>query len=278
MSSPRIVLCRLLTALFVLGAGYAHAATIAITNISISTAGTSANDTGSRTRRITNAAITDSGESVTATLGSTVDGAARFAMAAETRAASGVLGTTANNYDANYTVSFDVVADPTVSWDLLISNTRIGRLLTGSGGGNGLADISGSTGLVNGSPVAGLSLSDVAGLTAENGTTPFNSTGSTTVSGTGSASYVLNFTWHADIDSTQGFFSAGDKAGVLVGDDIAYSETDSQINYPNAATRAAEGHFVSMTATVTQVVPEPSSIVLAVMAFGFGVCVYRRKK
>jgi len=257
----RLGLPAIVAASVALSAYCAEAATISITNVVISTAGTTGNDNGSNARKLTAASITDSGGSSTANLGTVVNGGARFAMAAETRAPSGLLGTTSGDYDANYTVSFDVIADPFVVWDLVISNARIGRLLTGSGGGNGLADINASTGRINGVVTPGLALSDVGGLTSENGTTLFSDSKSVTISGSGSASYSVNVTWHADADSTQGFFNLGDKAGVLVGNDIAWTQTDAQVNYPNTATRDAEGHFVNFSATVTAV-PEPATWLL----------------
>ncbi len=264
-----------LPALLVLGACLstpASAATISITNVAVSTAGTTGDSTGGTARRVTSSSILDAGESTLAIVGAIVDGAARFSMAAETRAASGVLGTTQNDYNANYTVTFDVVTDPGVSWDLTISNSRIGRMLTGSGGGTGKADITASVGTVNGNPIPALGLADYGSLTSENGTSLINNTGSTVISGTGSASYTINVTWSSEADSTQGFLSKGDKVGVLIGNDIAWSETDAQVNYPNTTTRDAEGHYINFSAQV-MVVPEPSTLAMGMLA-GLGLVMF----
>lgn len=285
MRLGRICTAAAIVATLAAGALDAKAATIAITNVAVSTAGTTGNSTSGTARRITTSSILDAGESTLATIGATVDGSARFTMAAETRAASGFLGTTQNDYNANYTVTFDVIADPGVVWDLEIVNTRLGVMLTGSGGGTGKADITGSTGLVNGVPVGSLALADQGSLTSENGTAgigPIGNTGSTTVSGVGSASYSLNFTWSSEADSTQGAFSKGDKVGVLMGSDIAWSETDAQVNYQPGGNAghflATDGHFVYMTATVVAV-PEPGSLAIAAIgALCFGVVAVRRRK
>jgi hypothetical protein len=264
---------------------YAEAATISITNVTVSTAGSTGNDlTGSRTRRISNAAIIDAGESVAATIGASVDGQARFTMAAETRHSSGPLGTQVNDFNANFTVTFDVVADAGVDWSLEISNTRLGVMLTGSGGGTAKADITGSTTLLNAAAAPGLNLADQGSLTAEDGSANISDSKSITLSGTGSQSYTFNSTWNAEADSTQGFFAKGDKVGVLMGEDFNFGETNSQVNYGQAApnalgrTLAGDGHYVYFKATVVNVIPEPTSAAfLACCAAGAGVIRRRRR-
>jgi hypothetical protein len=189
----------------------------------------------------------------------------------------GTGGTTEIDYEANYTVSFDVVADAGTSWILEIVNRRSGALRIEDDGGSGSVSLQASTATLNGMLDPALVLPD-AGSQDIPGTNIIDQSASTILSGSGSESFELNFTWDAFASSTQGL-TPGDQIALQLGVDADLLAVDL-ISYPRIGGEAPsdDGHFVNITATVTSV-PEPTGgAFLACVLAGAGVVVRRRRK
>ncbi len=93
--------------------------------------------------------------------------------------------------------------------------------------------------------------------------------------------YTLEFTWTGRTFSPSNA-NGGDESVILMGLDTRINgDVGAADDYPGTSGRVAanDGHFVTVTATIVQIVPEPSSFLLAGMAsIGMGLVVWRRRK
>lgn len=253
----------------------------AVDNSSISFSGGSGDRAGSKTL-----AVSDAGGSAANGLGNAVDGKSRFSwnVAADTGTSSSAASATLNG---NYSVTFSITPDnATQVYSVQIDTSLLGGLtmrddqstIDGSGG---TANISNLTGNISGGPLGTgtLSLASAAsqgGTSNESGVqTVVSKNGVYTISGLqGAQSYTLNFTWTSLASSpSTNFLASGDEASARFGDNNPLGGADAD-NYPGnpSRTQANDGHFVTVTATITTV-PEPSTYAMGIMA-GLGAVLF----
>lgn len=213
--------------------------------------------------------VTDSGGTAADWYGATVNGQVRYAST--TDADGGVATAPSQSATSNYHVTFTVSAGTGWSYDVSISNARVGaitRVDEGTGGGN--ASLGALTGKVNGVTNATLALGAASmgqGTGAAN--SPFSQTSGTVVlSGlTGTNVITLDFSWTSAANSTcsgTGCSATGnDEMAVRLGQASTGSGFTAG-NYPGVGgrTQSSDGHFANFSVTETTYVPEPGSLVL----------------
>jgi hypothetical protein len=217
--------------------------------------------------------ILDAGGSALDVVGNSVNAATRYA--AMVGADGGVATAPSRTATHSYTITFTVSATVGTTYDVSIDTSRLGaitRVNDGTGGGNG--SISAITGLLNGVGNGALALAGVSlgqGTGAAN--TPFSQTSSTiNLTGlTGINVITLAFTWTSTANSTcTGFLcssTGNDEVAVRLGMPGTGSGVTAD-DYPGVGSRNVnnDGHFVNVNAVVTDVVPEPGTVML----FGLG--------
>lgn len=268
--------------------GFAESAladTLAVTNVTVSNTGTTADNNSGDSRFRSQLSVTNSGGSVPASVGAMVAAGTRMAFGASSDKDSFNIITedTSQQFVVSYKVGFDVVASrPMMAYNLAIDTGRLGALLARNDGGSDEAegDLSAVTGLLNGIGNAALGLADVAGFDHRGDLVRVvNQSNQLLLAGVGSASYMLEFFMSGYTKTTRlGFDGGGDESAILFG--ISPSDADNQIdNYPrpNGSVPAInDGHFVAIKATITNV-PEPSTWVLAVLG-GLGMLGLARRR
>jgi len=210
---------------------------------------------------------------------------------------------------SDYSVTFTVSAPLNVYYDLAIDTSRMGAFtIVSDSGANGgaTADLSALTGSVSGSlnnnPEPALGLADLAqasvgGNSGTSVNTPFSQSNQLLLTNlTGSNTYTLRFVWNSAVTTNPGsntsstntdngaFIFGGDETAVrmgLAGSAPSISGGITADDYPGVGSRNAanDGHFVYMKATVVQIIPEPSSYVLATLAaLGVGLIARRSRR
>ena len=187
---------------------------------------------------------------------------------------------------SNYRVTISITPDnPLNVYDLTINTSRLGALVVrNEGGAAGTADISAVTGLLNGVGNGLLGLADPGALNTNSTTViQINQSNQLILAGlTGNQVFQLDFTWSASAGSGNNILNGGDEGVVLLGQPGTVSQVGAADDYPGTSGRSpqsADGHFVSATVVVTQIVPEPSTIVLSGMAgLGLGLVMWRRRR
>jgi len=218
--------------------------------------------------------ILDAGGTTADVVGGSVNAAGRYA--AITVADMGAFSSGARNATHAYSITFTVTASPLVVYDLTINTSRVGALTRVDDGHNGTASIGAVSGTLNAVATAGLNLAAV-NLASANGAanTPFNQNSPViTLTGlTGNQVITLAFTWTSTANSTCSGLSCtpgGDEVAVRLGMTGTGSGTPgtSADDYPGVGSRtqSLDGHFVNVNAVVTDVVPEPGTVML----FGLG--------
>lgn len=260
----------------------------------------SANTTGSNTasfalatgvgsalkRQFDSQTSTSGGGPLIETIGATVAATARYA-AITVADLDSVNSSTPDTGVVTSSYSVTVGYTPTlpgVVYDLEIDTSRIGAftIVNDTSNRNGELSLSGVTGLIDGNPNAGLNLAAVASLASTASTNvPFSQANTLLLTGlTGPQSFVLNFTWTSRARSVSDSFTASaSEAAVRLGLAGTLSGISAD-DYPGVGSRnqAGDGHFVNATVSITAV-PEPSSIVLGLMAgTGLALCAWRRRR
>lgn len=289
----------LLALLAVANGSYARASTLSIsldTALNNSTANT---HTGTATdkREFNSTLSTIQGvDSTPALLGNSVSVATRLAsltLADKDSNTNTIQSANTQNATVNYTLTISI-PDPGagVVYDLVIDTSRIGELTvlnesTGHGG-NATLTLGAVTATYAGpgTPVGSNNLA-AASYTSPNSNnntewfhTAVNQSGSVLVSGlTGAQVITLGFSWAQNVTSINagGLFNngQGDDGAIRLGG--FHSTNASSGLYPGANGRdqAGDGHFVTVTATVTEIVviPEPSTLAMTLVA-GLGLAIF----
>jgi hypothetical protein len=172
-----------------------------------------------------------------------------------------------------------------VVYDLQIDTSRIGAFVVRQEA----ASATNNLGAVNGTfsaPAQNLTqLAALPGLnTSSTTTSPFSQNGGTAISGFtgGVQQFTLEFTWTGRTFSGNGV-NGGDESVILMGLNTQINgDVGAADDYPGTSGRtdpAADGHFVNISATITQIVPEPSTYALAAMSFvSLGAVALRRRR
>lgn len=228
----------------------------------------------------------NSGGSAADTVGSSVSGQSRYRSVTTADSDAANFASITRNANHNYRVTVTVdTANALDTYDIKIDTKLLGALVVrNEGGAAGQADISAVTGLFNGVGNAGLNLADAGGLNTNSTTvTQINLANSVTLSGAGDGTYFIDFAWSTSAGSGNNVISGGDEGTVILGMQGTVSQINAADDYPGTSGRtnglAEDGHWTSVTVTLTQVVPEPSSIALAGLgALGVGLAAWRRRR
>lgn len=234
----------------------------------------------------------NAGGSAADTVSATVNAATRYAAVLGSDSNAGNFGARGDSATSNYTVQFTVSAASGVTYDVVIDTSFIGYLVNrNEGGASGMESVTSNvTGSINAVVDAGLGLATAQSQsTNSTAVALISKNNSLVLSGlTGANVYTLNFTWGQSTNSGNNVISGGDEAVVLLGlgSGIDGTPTASLIgaadDYPGTAgvsDSTTLGHFVGISATVTSVVPEPSTFVLAGMGLLGGVfAAWRRRR
>jgi hypothetical protein len=225
------------------------------------------------------------GTSAADVVGAAVTGGTRYASTQTSDADGFAQGDSTLEAMASYQVLFTVDAPLNAIYDLQIDTSRIGAFVmrdeTSASGSNNLGAVNGTFS----APAQNLTqLAALPGLSTSSTTTsPFNQSGGTTIVGLtgGIQQFTLTFTWSGRTQSTSGA-NGGDESVILMGLDTRINgDVGAADDYPGTSGRTAanDGHFVNVTATITQIVPEPSTYVLAGMSMlSLGAVAIRRKR
>jgi hypothetical protein len=228
----------------------------------------------------------DSGGSAPDVVSSSVDSVSRYTSVTTADSDAANFASITRNATHSYRVTVTIdAANGLDTYDIEIDTERLGALVVrNEGGASGQAAISGVTGLINGVGNAGLGLADIADLNTNSTTvTQINQSNSLTVSGVGDAVYTFDFTWTSSAGSGNNVLSGGDEGAVILGMQGTVSQVAGADDYPGTSGRsnglAEDGHWTTVTVTLTSVVPEPSSIALAGLgALGVGFAAWRRRR
>ena len=206
------------------------------------------------------AGISNTGGTTADAVGATMTAGTRYAQFAW---ADNTSGSTTHSLTSDYRVTMDIIVDdPGTVYNLQIDTTRLGALtLVDDSSWYGCCFSSATIGDVSGY-VGGVLENDLGMTSLTSNESPtnqvINQASSVTLLGlSGNYSLVLDFSWTAEV------FSNNDEAAVRLGL-VSSTSGVSADDYPGAGgrTAAADGHFVDVTATVTEVVPEPSTVLL----------------
>ncbi len=264
----------------------AKAITMSVVGVNNSTQSLSGGAAGDRAAS-NSLIVGDSGGSAFDVKNATINAASRYISNAAADRAVAFSGGTANaTINSDYTLTVSVTALASMSWTIDIDTRLTGSLVQlddnlGVGNG-GSATVSAVTGRYNGNVVGGLGLASASSRGSSSNTsgeqTAVNfSSPIYTVSGTGSASFPLRFTWSSTATSPAAV-NGGDETAARFGAPSVLGGATAD-DYPGVGGRDInnDGHFVNMVLTVT--VPEPSTIAMgSIGAIGLAFSAWRRRR
>lgn len=256
----------------VLSAPQANAITLTVSSQLLGANSADNNDNSNpRAQNLSLVDTTDAGGTTPDVLAAFLDGEARYRSITTADAEAASFGSITRNANHNYRVTLTVTPDDVINtiYDLMLDTRRLGALVVrGEGGSNGRADIGAVTGLLNGLGEGGLGLADIAQLDATNTTVvPIGQSNSVTLTGlSGVQVFQVDFLWSSSAFSGNNLTSGGDEGAVILGMQGTISAVGGADDYPGTSNRpnglTEDGHWLTATVTVTQVVPEPSSFAL----------------
>jgi hypothetical protein len=214
------------------------------------------------------------------TVGASVNAQTRYAWTQSSDSDAAAFGseifTGTSYYEVKFTVSPGSLS---TVYDVKIDTARIGALVVrNEGGAAGEAESGAIVGTLNGIGQPSLGLAATGNLnTNSTAVVPVSQGNTLTLSGlSGTQSYTLQFLWTNRTASGNNVLSGGDEGVTLFGLDTRLnSRVAAADDYPGTSGRtnpAGDGHFVTITATVT-VIPEPSTLAMATIA-GLGMALF----
>ena len=204
--------------------------------------------------------ITDAGGNTADAVGASVSAGTRYAQYLW---ADNTTGSTNGASTANYSVTMRIVPDyADTVYDIQIDTRRLGSLTLVDDSSffsccYSSADIGAVTADLDGVAEAGLGMGAL-GINSSPTDLDIDQTASVTLSGlSGTYELHLNFVW------TAAAFSNNDEGAVRLGLESTTGGVTAG-DYPGVGNRvmADDGHFVDVVATVTYVIPEPSTALL----------------
>jgi hypothetical protein len=204
------------------------------------------------------------------TIGSSVSAATRYAavIAADTGQNNNINRTAVSNYS----ITFTVTAAPTAMYDLTIDTSRIGTLTKVDDGSatarRAIATMGAVSGTVDAVAEGALGLPSLGFDVTVNASTddPFNQSNQLVISNlTGTHTITLSFTWTSFVELPNATIATGnDEVAVRLGMAGTQATRVSAEDYPGVGSRVIgnDGHFVNISAEVTNIVPEPGTFAM----------------
>lgn len=226
-------------------------------------------ETGAYSENASSLTTLNAGGSAADTIGSTVSAGTRYAavLAADTGQNNSINRTATSSYSITFTVS----AAPTAMYELTIDTSRIGALTRvddTNTSRSAIYTMGAVSGTVDAVADAALGLASLGFNESINTSkdTPFNQTNQLVISGlTGTHTITLSFAWTSTVNLPTATAATGnDEIAIRLG--IAGTQTTrvSAEDYPGAGARVMnnDGHFVTIGAEVTNIVPEPGTLAM----------------
>jgi hypothetical protein len=208
------------------------------------------------------------------TIGSSVAAATRYAavIAADTGQNNNINRTATSNYS----ITFTVTAAPTALYDLTIDTSRIGTITKVDDGSatarHVIASLGAVSGTVDAAAASALGLPSLGHDTTVNASTnePFSQSNQLVIPNlTGTHTITLSFSWTSSVGLPDATIATGnDEIAIRLGMAGTQTTRVSAEDYPGVGSRVIgnDGHFVNISAEVTNIVPEPGT--LAMVALG----------
>lgn len=227
-------------------------------------------ETGEYSEHLSSLSTLNAGGSAGDTIGSSVAAATRYAaiLAADTGQNNNINRTATSNYS----ITFTVTAAPTAMYELTIDTSRIGaltRIDDTNTSRQAITTMGAVSGTVDAIADAALALPGISQNESinSNKNTPFSQTNQLVISNlTGTQTITLSFTWTSTVNLPTATAATGnDEIAIRLG--LAGTQTTrvTAEDYPGSAfprTQANDGHFVNISAEVTNIVPEPGTFAM----------------
>jgi hypothetical protein len=218
------------------------------------------------------ASVRNAGGSAAETVGATVTAGTRYAQYLW---ADNTTGTSNGNSTANYSVAMTIIPDDSNTiYDLQIDTTRLGSLTlvddsTFWGCCFSSANVGAVSATLDGAAEPGLAMGALGINSSPTDLDIDQAANISIVNLTGTYNLILNFAWEAAASSNN------DEGAVRLGLGSTTFGVSAD-DYPGVGGRilANDGHFVDVTATVTSVIPEPTTGLL--VGLGLAALVNRR--
>lgn len=226
-------------------------------------------ETGRYSENLSSLSTLNAGGSAADTVGSTVSAATRYAamLAADT----GQNNAHSRTATSNYSITFTVSAAPTAVYELTIDTSRLGaltRIDDTNTSRQAIYTMGAVSGTVDAIANGALGLTSLGFNESINSSkdTPFAQTNQLVISGlTGTNTITLAFDWTSTVNLPTATAATGnDEIAIRLGIAGTQASRVTAEDYPGsgARTMSADGHFVTIGAEVTSVVPEPGTMLL----------------